>query len=361
MASLLIANLKILIRNRQALFWAIAFPLVFVTVFGLFDVGGPSSTTMAIIDHSNSKLSKTIKENLSNIEVFDLDTTYTTSDTAQTVLNSQSVDYLLIIDTIDTQKADDPSAPVLSLTLVRDMANISTNQTVEIVIRQFLDDLNIQIFDSPRPLRLDVKELQLRQVNYFDVLLMGLVGMGVMTNAIILIAVKISTYRTQQIFKRLLLTPLPVKKYFASEISIHLVLALAQAAIIMLVGVFVFGAHIYGNIFYIFVIVAIANVTFLNIGFIISGWCKTPAAASGLGNLIALPMMFFSGTFFPTSALPWFLPELMRVLPLTPMLEALRTVSLEGEPLWATWPQLCMLLGWVIVSSIGAIKLFRFK
>ena len=182
-----------------------------------------------------------------------------------------------------------------------------------------------------------------------------------MTNAIIFIAVKISNYRNQKMLKRLLATPLSVRNYFASEILAHLVLALVQAAIIMAAGVFIFGGHIYGNILWIFLIVILATVIFLNIGFVISAWARTPSAASGLGNVIALPMMFFSGTFFPTSSLPGFLPEVMEFLPLTPMLDALRQVAIDGEAIWQTWPELAMLARWLVLSSVAAIKLFRFE
>jgi len=34
---LAIANLKMTIRNRHAIFWALAFPLIFVVVFGVLD------------------------------------------------------------------------------------------------------------------------------------------------------------------------------------------------------------------------------------------------------------------------------------------------------------------------------------
>ena len=35
MLALLVANLKIMLRDRQALLWALLFPLILVTVFGL--------------------------------------------------------------------------------------------------------------------------------------------------------------------------------------------------------------------------------------------------------------------------------------------------------------------------------------
>ena len=84
----------------------------------------------------------------------------------------------------------------------------------------------------------------------------------------------------------------------------------------------------------------LGTVVFLNIGFILSAWARSPAAASGMGNAVALPMMFLAGTFFSTASLPWLLPYAAMVLPLTPMLDALREVAINSTPLWETWPQL---------------------
>ena len=229
------------------------------------------------------------------------------------------------------------------------------------VLRQSVDSLNLQLAGALPLIGVAPEAVQVRQVDYFDVVLIGLVGMGIMTNSIIAIAVKISTYRSQKMLKRLLATPLSVRRYFASEALAHLVLAMVQVAIILAVGVFVFGGRIYGNILWLFLIAALATVVFLNIGFVISAWVNTPAAASGLGNVIALPMMFFSGTFFPTDSLPGFLPEVVNLLPLTPMLDAMRQVSIDGDAIWQTWPEPALLVGWLALSSVAAVKLFRFR
>ena len=201
--------------------------------------------------------------------------------------------------------------------------------------------------------------MEARRVDYFDVLLIGLVGMGMMTNSIIFIAVKISMYRSQSILKRMLVTPLRVRSYFMSEVVAHLLLSLVQASVVIGAGVFVFGAAIHGNVLWVFVIVAFANTIFLNIGFIISGWVNSPRAASGMGNVVAIPMSFFSGTFFPTSSLPSFLPDLVQVPPLTPMLEAMQGIAIDSQ-LWEVWQELAMLAGWLVFSSALAVKLFRF-
>jgi ABC-2 type transport system permease protein len=199
------------------------------------------------------------------------------------------------------------------------------------------------------------------EVDYFDNVLLGLLGLGIMMNSIISIAVRISTFRNQSILKRLLVTPLPIWKFFAAEITAHVLLALVQAGIILSLGVFVFGGHVYGNIFWVLAITALGSVVFLNIGFILSAWAKSPAAASGMGNAVAMPMMFLGGAFFSTAALPWVLPEVAQALPLTPMLVALREVAIESEPIWETWPYLAAMGAWVVVTAAGAVKVFKFS
>ena len=368
MLNLLVANLKMMVRDRQTLFWALAFPLIFVAVFGLFDIGGFSSVDLAIIDRADTQLSHTIRENLASIESLDIETQYAGEDEARQALEDGDLDYLLVIPpaltsvtsgSVDGDGGVNATEPV-SLSLYYDQTNVQANQLVLGVLRQFLDELNLELAGARPVLEVVPQAVQVRQVDYFDVVLIGLVGMGIMTHAVISMAVKISTYRSQRILRRLLTTPISVRNYFASEVLAHLVLALVQAVIIVAVGVFVFGGHIYGNVLWLFLIVVLATGVFLNIGFIISAWTKTPAAASGLGNVIALPMMFFSGTFFPTSMLPAFLPEVVQVLPLTPMLDAMRHVTIDGEAIWQTWPELAVLAGWLAISSAAAIKLFRF-
>jgi ABC-2 type transport system permease protein len=134
-----------------------------------------------------------------------------------------------------------------------------------------------------------------------------------------------------------------------------------QAGIILAVVVFVFVAQIHGNLVWVFIIVLLGSLVFLNIGFILSAWANTPSAASSMGNAIALPMLFLAGTFFSTTSLPWLLPYAAEALPLTPMLSALRDVAIDNAALWQVWPQLAALGCWIAITSLAAIKVFRFS
>ena len=360
------ANLKMMARNRQGLFWALAFPLLLVSVFGLFDFRGVSPAGLAVADLSGGGRAELLRERLEGIaflEVESLDGGNAEAlASARRMLVDGELDYLLLIPPgLDDPAAETLAGAVSPVTLVYATRNPERNQLVEGAVHSLVIELRSD-GQPVLPARMVVSEVIVTpEVDYYDTVLFGLLGLGIMTNSIISIAVRISTYRNQSVLKRLLVTPLPVWKFFAGEVLAHLLLAMLQALIILAVGVFVFGASVNGNVGWALVIVLLGAVVFLNIGFILSAWARSPAAASGMGNAVSLPMLFLAGAFFSTDSLPWLLPYAALALPLTPMLEALREVGINDAPLWATWPQLAALAAWAAVTAVAAVRVFRFS
>lgn len=361
MVALTFANLKMMARNRQAIFWALFFPLMLVVVFGLIDFNRVGVADVAVIDESEGPKAELLRERLAEMEFLDLGIEETSAGKARDKIQDGNLGYLIIIPSL----FDDPAGQAQSkdpapVTLVYSTRNPDRNQLVEAAVRNLVSE----IYSAGAPVipsqLLATDVIQVPEVDYFDNVLLGLLALGIMTNSIISIAVRISTFRNQSILKRLLVTPLSIWKFFAAEITAHVLLAMVQAGIILALGVFVFGGHVHGNILWVLAVTALGSVIFLNIGFILSAWAKSPSAASGMGNAVALPMMFLAGTFFSTAALPWILPQLSLALPLTPMLAALRDVAIDGEPLWDTWPYLTAMGCWVVGTALIAIKVFKF-
>ncbi len=366
MLAITLANVKMMIRNRQGLFWALIFPLLLVVVFGLIDFRGVTPTELAVANLSGGPRAEQMLDRLDDIAFLEREELVADEDGALQQARNRLVDgdlgYLVVIPPgLDDPAAESSVGAPEPVMLVYSTRNPERNQLVEGAIRSLVIELRSD-GQPVLPRSLVVSEvIDVPEVDYFDTVLLGLLGLGIMTNSIISIAVRISTYRNQAVLKRLLATPLPVWKFFAGEILAHLLLAIVQALIILAVGVFVFGGDIHGNLGWVLLIVLLGTVVFLNIGFILSAWARSPAAASGMGNAIALPMMFLAGTFFSTASLPWLLPYAAMVLPLTPMLDALREVAINSAPLWETWPQLAALGAWAVATALLAVRVFRFR
>ncbi|MFH1560639.1 MAG: ABC transporter permease [Chloroflexota bacterium] len=356
---LILANLKMILRNRQALFWALAFPLIFVAIFGLFRLDEPPTVEILVIERARDPISQTLVESLRTIESFKVKEREDEVE-ARKELEDGDADYLLIIpEGLADRMTQRPIQEPVAITLLYDRGD----QTASIIIgtvQQFIEEMNRQMLQTPTLLELRPEGIQSRQLTYFDFLLPGFVGMGVMTYSIIGLASAMALYGEQKILKRILATPLKVRTFFASQIIAHLVLSVLQAVIIVAAGVLIFGAHIYGNFLWILVLVVIANVVFLNLGFIVGAIAKNVRAADGLANAVAMPMMFLSGTFFPKESLPGVLSTVVGYLPLSPLLDAMRGVALDARPFWEYPTELCILGAWIVVTSVVAVRVFRF-
>lgn len=362
MLALFLANIKMLLRNRQALFWSLVFPLIFVTVFGLFDLGSIGSTKIAIVDKANTPLSEQLIQNLQSIDFLKVDQTLAEEAPARQALEAGRIDFVLVFPAELQGLAPgtiSSSGPVV-LTFLYDEANFRTNQLVSGVLSQFLDEANLQIAGASHFLSLRGEGLRTKQTGYFDFVVPGILGMGVMVFSITFISTNIAQYREQKILKRMLATPLKVYKFFLAQVTAHLLLSIVQAAIILAVAVLVFGARIYGSYLWLLVLIVLSNIVFLNLGFIVGGLSKNVNAANGLSNVVSLPMMFFSGTFFPTDSLPSIVRTVVQYLPLTPLLDALRKVALDAQPIWATESEMALLGTWIIATSVLVVRFFKF-
>ncbi len=354
---LIFANLKMLVRDRQATFWILAFPLIFVVIFGLFQVGAPSTSDLGVIDHAQDSLSRQLVENLRQVEQFQVQE-FQDEERARRSLEDGDLDDLVIISAGLAQAVE--SGTPVAITMVYQEGAPTSLRAVG-TMQRFLDQANLRLADAPSLLELSPQGLLANPVDYFDFLLLGIVGMGVMTFSIIGIATVIALYKKQKILQRIMATSLPVRTFFAGMIIAYLVVSVVQTAIILAAGVTLFGATIYGNYVYIGLLVVLGNLIFLSIGFIVGAVAKSVQAASGLGNAVALPLMFLSGTFFPIDDLPVAVSTVVQYLPLAPLLEALRGVALDAKPFWEFPRELALLAGWTVVTSLVAVRVFRFR
>ena len=90
----------------------------------------------------------------------------------------------------------------VNVTLVYDRASLTAPAIIGNVQR-YIEEANKRIVQAPTLLALQPEGVQSRKLTYFDFMLPGLVGMGVMTYSIIGVASVITLYREQKILKRI--------------------------------------------------------------------------------------------------------------------------------------------------------------
>ena len=197
--------------------------------------------------------------------------------------------------------------------------------------------------------------------DYKSFIVSGMAIWGIMSFSVIGMATSMAGYREKKIFRRIKATPLKARTFFTAQVIAYLALSMVQAAIIMGVGALAFGVSISGNILIIGLVIAVGNVIFLNLGFLVGAYSKTVAAASGLGNLVVLPMLMTSGIFFPADYLPDALVSVVRYLPVYPMAEAVRGVTLDAMGVFDFPVEFGVMGAWIAATFLAATRLFKFE
>ena len=354
---LTVANLKMLARDRQALFWALVFPLIFVVVFGLFFRETESPRTLAVIDYAEDSVSAQLIESLRQVDELNVNMRADEGQARQELNNGDLSHLLIIPEGLEATVSDNPPA---TMTLLYDDAD-PLGGIVLGMIWSFVDRANLQMAQAPTRLELVPEGVSRRNISYLDFLIPGLAIWGVMNFSIIGIATSMAAYREKRILIRLQATPLKVRVFFAARVLSALILSVLQAAMILAVGWLLFGVAIEGNLLHIALLVVLGNLVFLSLGFVVGAFSKTVAAASGLGNAVGLPLMFMSGVFFPIENLPTVLRLIVEYLPLAPILEIVRGIVLHSYAIWEFPLQLAIICGWILLSAVAAIRTFRFR
>ena len=191
-----------------------------------------------------------------------------------------------------------------------------------------------------------------------DILMSGLFGYGAANTAFAGLAITIVVRRESGVLKRLRSTPLPPATYVAAVLVSTLVTFALQAAALLALGTFAFGASSPANRLGFVGAIVLGVACFAGMGVGAAALIRSAEGVSAVVNVIVLPMAFLSGSFGPTKNLPVFLEVVADVLPLTYFLDIVNGVYLDGESLFADAKALGIVSAWGIAGLAVALRRF---
>jgi ABC-2 type transport system permease protein len=196
---------------------------------------------------------------------------------------------------------------------------------------------------------------------YIDFLIPGLVGIGIMSNAVWGLGFSIVDTRRRKLTKRLIATPMSRMHYLMSYLLWRKIVLVIEVAIPIGFGAIAFGVPIRGSVIDIIILSLLGSLSFSAIGLLVASRARTIEAVSGLTNLVIMPMWIVSGVFFSAQRFPELVQPLIRLLPLTAFIDAMRGILLQGANLAQFPREIATLAFWLIVPFALALKIFRWR
>ncbi len=227
--------------------------------------------------------------------------------------------------------------------------------------RLLVDDALQRAAGRPDPLQASEDLVREPGSRYIDFLLPGLLGMNLMGNGIWGLGFAIVDARRKKLLKRLVAAPMSRTEYLLSFLFSRLLLLVLELVVVLGFGTMVFGVPMRGNFAELLLICLLASFAFGGLGLLIASRARTIEAVSGIMNFIMLPMWIVCGVFFSARRFPDLVQPVIRALPLTATIDALRANMLEGAPLAAISGKLVILAAWSVICFAAALKIFRWR
>jgi ABC-2 type transport system permease protein len=196
---------------------------------------------------------------------------------------------------------------------------------------------------------------------YIDFVIPGLLGMNLMGSAIWGLVFSIVEARQKRLLKRMVASPMPRWQYLASFLLSRLLMLVIEVVVFLGFARIAFGVPFRGSLVELAILCVLTSLAFSALGLLISSRAKTIEAASGLMNLAMLPMWILSGVFFSATRFPAMIQPLVRALPLTAAIDALRGNMLQGLSMVQMMTPVSILLAWLVVPFFVALRIFRWR
>lgn len=200
--------------------------------------------------------------------------------------------------------------------------------------------------------------MDIRSVDY---LLPGIIVMGVMVTGIMHTVMSFVSEREKGVYRRLALTPLKRQTIIGGQMLHNYSIILIQTLALVVIGVVSFHAKFTGNMFLFWLVLTVGSVSFMSIGFSLTGLAKNYKSAMPINQIAYFLLMFLGGVFFPTSMLPKFLGNIATILPSTQMNDAMRMILYQNAGIGDIWQKLLVLAGWSVVFFFISVKTFRWE
>lgn len=355
--ALVTASLQSIMRSPSAIVFGIAFPLVFILVFGF--IGGGSGFNVRIANAIGSDTNNQLYSALRQIPVIKW------NDYKDTASLSKALNEGDITATLMIQQQPQGTAPRYKVLLRAASSRMDKMPQLEAILQQTIQRQDPEISIRTAQLAtIDVVQQSVREYKTIDFILPGQLGFSLLAGSVFGTAFVFFNLRQTLVLKRFFATPVRREIIVLSEGIARLLFQLLTSVIVIGVGHFAFGftlIHGFSTFMALLGLSALATMVFMGFGFIISGIAKSESTIPPFSNLVTLPQFLLAGTFFSIDVFPKWLQPITRAMPLTYLNDAMRKVSFEGAGFWDLRWDILALLIWGVIVYIAAGKLFKWE
>ncbi|MEA1905135.1 MAG: ABC transporter permease [Candidatus Hadarchaeota archaeon] len=340
-----VKELRLWLRDKHALFFTFALPLLFITVFGLAFSGDTEKTDVIVIREDDSPLVDNYIFAFN--AVFNVTEGDSVASAKNDVLDGKKVAAIII-----PEGFSENMAPVC---LIYD----ETKQEVSSIVMHILEAVTME-FRGQKPL-ISTEPVSGKQLDPFQFMVPGMAVMFILMVGGIGGAESTIEERDKGTFKRNLLAPIGRASYLSGKLLAHFLIGCMQLAVFFGVGILLFGMMVYGSLLLVGLIGVPVVLLAVGLGLLVSSFVHSQEGASSAVMALVLPISALGGLWWSIEMMPGYMQSIAQVLPTYHAQNAFTSVIIRGKDLAAIAPSLLVLAGFAVAVLVAGILFFKWE
>jgi ABC-2 type transport system permease protein len=335
------------VRDRSAMIFTIAIPVLFLVLFGsIYKSSGTARVSVievgrvALLDQAQAAAPRQLGQLLA-------------------VKHSTSLAGALG----DVRKGDDDAVVQQHgsrLVVHYSIADPTTAAAVQTVFASIVQQADQAASGRPAAYQLQTRQVEDKSLKAIQYLAPGLLGWAIASGATFGAAITLVGWRENKLLRRLRLAPVSTASVVLARVAVSLVVAMVQLAVFLAIATTpYFGLRLTASWWMAIPVVACGTISFLSIGLLVGSFARTQQAATSIANLIILPMAFLGGAFIPLAFAPAWIRDVSYVMPLRYLVTGMQDVMARGEGPASALPAIGILLGLALVLTAISVRVFR--
>lgn len=193
-----------------------------------------------------------------------------------------------------------------------------------------------------------------------DISVPAYAGMVISITGLMSLPLTLCEYREKRILKRYKATPIEPIYVILSQVLVSALMTIIGMVFLIIIAKLVFDLRFEGNVGAVAAVFLYSTLCLYSLGFLLASLAPNMKAATALANLVYFPMLFLTGATIPIEILPEFMQKIAQVLPVTHIVEAMKTVWFGGS-IASAQTNLLVLAGFLVVCSALSLKFFRWE
>ncbi len=352
-----------ILRDRRTLMILFGMPLVQVLLFGFVLSNEIKNAAVAVLDPSKDAESIALTNKLVSSGYFRLENNLESATQLDPAFRTGRIKMAVVFPDDFAKKLQTGEAQIQ---LIGDASDPNTATTLinyaNAIIADFQQEKNkAALLGSQTPII--VTETRMRynpeQKAVFN-FVPGVMTLILMLVSAMMTSITIAREKELGTMEILLVSPLKPIQIILGKTAPYLVLTVLDAAMVVVLGLFVFGMPMNGSILLLAGECILYMFVALSLGIFISTKAKDQMTAMFMSALgLMMPTMLLSGFIFPRESMPWILQAIGTAIPATWFNPVVKGVMIKGVGLEVLWKQTLILGGMALFFLALSMKNFK--